>query len=230
MLLISNETRLMELINKMELYSPNNAIPVLVSIALFALQTVLALMDTNTYIKDMGIIDTVISKGKFLYSYVAGFYTYFIKLTVQLFSLFVLVSVIRVVVVTVFNILRPLPGGAMGKAAEEFQSSMFAKIKEALKSNILWLLGIYLIDRFLASFAIFGPVLLFFAIMGFSLIMYYPKGIQPLMDEGEDESAVQILNTYHHHMMFFISLVVTALILYILSLYALIFAYLNPVK
>jgi len=212
----------------MELYNADNAIPILVSIVLFTLQTVLALIDTNTYIKDMGIIDTVISKGKFLYSYVAGFYTYFIKLAIQMVSLFILISIIRVLVVTIFNLLRPLSSSAIG--ANQFESTMFGKLKEALKNNILWLLGIYLIDRFMASFMVYGPVLLLFAIMGFSLIIYYPKGIQPLMEDGEDESAIQMLNTYHHHMMFFMSLVTTTLILYILSCYVLMFTNLNIVK
>lgn len=219
----------MEIIDQMDLYNPDNTIPILISIVLFSLQTILALIDANSYIKDAGIADTVISKGKFLFSYIAGYFTYILRLTVQAFSLYILLTVIRIAIVTIFNILRPLTGG--GKGADEFRGSLFYKLKVALKNNALWILGFYMLDMFLMAFFVFGPLLIIFIIIGFAVLIYNPSAIKRVdEEEGETEKAMKMLNTIHHHMMFFISLVVVMLIMYIIGVFARTFAAMNPIE
>jgi hypothetical protein len=217
----------MEIIDQMDLYNPYNTLPILVSIVLFCLQTVLALIDANTYIKDSGIADTVISKGKFLYSYIAGYFTYILRLTVQAFSLYILLTIIRIAIVTIFNILRPLTGG--GQGADEFRGSLFYKLKVALKNNALWILGFYLLDMFFIAFFVFGPLLILFITIGFAALIYNPQDIKRIdEEEGETEKAMKMLNTVHHQMMFFITLLVVMLIMYIIGVFARKFAAMNP--
>lgn len=218
----------MEMISVQDMYNPDHAIPILVSILLFILQTIVALIDTSTYIKDIGIGDRVISRGKFLYSYIGGYFTYFLKVTVMLFSLFILLTVIRSAVVTIFNIIRPLVGEGAASMEASLRGSMYDKLKEALKENALWLMGIYFIDMFIFAFTIFGPLFFFFIILGFSILIYDVGGLKELEENGENEKALQVLNTVHHHMMFFMSICIAILIIYMTGLFSHNFAEFNP--
>jgi preprotein translocase subunit SecG len=217
----------MEIIPIQDMYNGDNATIVVISILLFILNTIVALIDTNTYIKDMGIGDRVISKGKFLYSYIGGYFTYFLKITVMIFTLYILLTIIRIAVITVFNIMKPLSGDGASSMSDGLAQTLFDKYKESLKDNALWLMGIYFIDMFIMAFVVFAPLLIFFIILGFSILIYENKSMKDLEDEGKNEKALQILNTVHHHMMFFISICVAILILYMIGLFSHNFANFN---
>lgn len=226
MLPINNDNT-MELIDNMDLYNPDNAIPVLVSIVLFTLQTVIALIDTNTYIKDIGIGDTVISKGKFYYSYISGYMTYFLKLTMSMLSLYILLSLIRIAIVTILNILRPF--GANFKATEEFKQTIFFKLKVALKNNALWILGMYFIEKFFMMFLLWIPLLIALITLGYAFFVYPQEPMKAYEDNGDNEIALQNGNTIHSHMMFNVSVFVAITVAYMLGMFAKKFAEQNPV-
>ena len=210
----------MEIIPIQDMYNGDNAVIVIISICLFILNTILALIDTNTYIKDIGIGDRVISKGKFLYSYIGGYFTYFLKLTIMIFTLYILLTFIRIAVVTVFNIMKPLSGDGASDMTKGLAKNLFEKYKEAIKNNALWLMGMYFIDMFLMSFLVFCPILIFLLILGFSILIYENKSMKDMEDNGENEKALQILNTVHHHMMFFMSICIAIIILYIIGVFS----------
>jgi hypothetical protein len=210
----------MEIVPIQDMYNGDNATAVVISIVLFILNTIVALIDTNTYIKDSGIGDRVISKGKFLYSYIGGYFTYFLKITVMIFTLYILLTIIRIAVITIFNIMKPLSGDGAAGMSSSLSKTLFDKYKEALKDNALWLMGIYFIDMFLVVFVVFAPLLIFFIILGFSILIYENGSMKDMEDNGENEKALQILNTVHHHMMFIISICVAILILYMIGLFS----------
>lgn len=219
----------MEIIDKANIYDPDNVGIIFVSVALFVLQTVLALMDTNTFIKDFGVgdaTDSIISKARFYYSYFAGYMTYFLKLTVSLFSLLILLTVIRAGVLAIWNILRPVQAGK----GDEFRGSMYSMLKIAAKSNALWVLGVYHMERFFKTFLVFSPLLILLITLGFSIFLYERKSLEEMKDEENIQRVHNVLNTLHHHNMFFLVFAVFAVIIYIVSNYVQTFARINPLS
>lgn len=218
----------MEIIDKANIYDPDNAGIIFTSVALFVLQSVLALMDTNTFIKEFGVADatdTLITKARFYYSYFAGYMTYFLKLTVSLFSLLILLTVIRAGILAIWSILRPI----QGNKTDEFRGSMYSMLKIAAKNNALWVLGVYHMDRFFTNALVFTPLLILLITLGFCIFIYERKSLEKNKDEDNDIQRVHnILNTMHHHHMFFLVFVVFAVIIYVVSNYVTTFARINP--
>jgi hypothetical protein len=210
----------MEIIDIDDIYDPVNVQKILVSVALFTLQSVLALIDTNTYIKDFGVADatdSIITKGRFYYSYFAGFMTFFLKLSVSLISLFILITVIRAGIVGIWNIMRPIKG----TQEDEFRGSIYSLFKIAAKSNMLYILGIYHLEGFWRTFLIYSPIIILFITLGYALFVYERKALEETRDsEGDLPKVHSILNTLHHHHMFFIVIVVFILIFYTFGSYA----------
>lgn len=219
----------MEIVDQPNLYDVNNVYPILTSILIFILQTVLTLLDTNSYVKEVGISnmgDSIISKAKFYLSYFSGYITYVLKTIVGLVGLWVLLTVIRCSFVIIFNLAQPLAEGA--KLAEEFRGSMFYKLRVAMQSNAMYVLGMMFIDRFFAKFLIFGPLLILLAMVGISFFMYERKAMLTMLEEGELDKAQGILNTMHHHCMFFLMIVIIVIIVSVVRTYTNVFGVLNP--
>ena len=211
------------------IYEPDNALPLMVACVFFFLYTILALIDTNTIIKDMGIADEIVSRGKFFYSYISGYLTYFFKITVTLLKLWLLVSLIRAAILILFNLLRPFGVGASANAAEaQFKSSMYQLIQGSLNNNVLWILGIYKMDLSFRTFLVFAPVLLFSVLIGYSILIYDTKKLKEMEEEGEGDEVLQVLNTYHNHTYFLLVLLVILCIVNVMALYIKTFSVYHP--
>lgn len=207
----------MGFIDNMDIYKPEHAFQVFISIALFVLYAIITLMDTHFYIKDMGIGDQIISTGKFIYSYMAGYFAFFLKVTVALASLWILLSIIRVAIIVIFNIFKPVSLG--GSGVSEFNKSMSSKIATGLKDNAVWILGFCMVEKFVMTFAAFGPVLFLFITLTYGIRIYNEKSLKRQDEEGDKEVVLKAINTTHHHMMMLLSLVVTSIIVYLASVY-----------
>jgi hypothetical protein len=216
----------MEIVDNMDLYNPHNVIPLVISILLFVLYVVITLIDTNIFIKEYGIGDEVIGTGKFLYSYVAGYFVFFLKLATSMMTLYILLSLIRIAIVAIFNIFRPIALGGAG--ADDFKGTIFGKVKTALKNNALWILGIYMFERFLMSFIIYAPILILLIIIGYGWRIYNYKSLKELEELEQNEEVLRALKTTHNHMMFLLSIFVSILIIYIVGVYVQTFNLKNP--
>lgn len=199
----------MSFIKDEDLYSLENTTPVLIGIIFFAFQSVITLMDVNTYIKDFGISEGTISRGRFLYTYVSGFLTYIIKITLALLTIYVLLSIIRCALVITFFILT----------GEETSNSVGKMLRDALQNNLFYVYSIYLFDGFMYMFLAAAPVLMLTILAGFAILIYNASSIQELEDNNKSERALNILNTLHHHMMFFIAVTVVCLIIAMIGTY-----------
>ena len=221
----------MEIIDKPNLYDIGNAWPMIISVALFILQTIISLIDTNMYIKDAGISnlgDSIVSKAKFYMSYISGYITYILKTSVSLFGLWVLLSVIRASIVVIFNLVIPVGEGA--SLAQEFRGTMFYKLKVALKSNAMFIFGMFFIDKFFVKFLVFGTVIMLLSLVGVAFFMYERKQLITMLEDGELEKTQRILNTMHHHMMFYIMCLVIIIITSIVRTYSRTFEALHPAR
>jgi hypothetical protein len=216
----------MGFIDSIDIYTPENAIPVVTSMFLFIMYTVITLMDANEYIKELGIGDNVISTGKFIYTYIAGYFTYILKTTVSMISIWVLLSIVRVALVVIFNIFRPVALGGAGAA--DFSKSMSGKIGTALKNNALWILGFFMINKFLVTFLAYGPIFVLLITFAYGIRIYNYETLRRQEKDGETEPALRALMTTHHHMMITLSLFVIMLIGYLAMLYINTFNIVNP--
>lgn len=219
----------MEIVDKPNLYSPDNFRFVFVAVFLYILQTIITLLDTNTYIKEVGISnigDSIISKAKFYLSYFSGYITYFLKTVVGLIGLWILLTVIRCAFVVIFNIAKPLGEGA--KLMEEFRGTMFQKLKTAMKDNATLILGMMFIDRFFVKFLVFGTSLLLVLMVGMAFFLYERKALMVMLEDNDIERVQSTLNTIHHHCMFFLMILIIVLIVSVVRTFVSVYSYENP--
>lgn len=186
----------------------NTVIPVVISIFLFILYTLTTLMDTNTAIKEFIIGGEAVSSFKFLYSYLAGFFTYFLKITASLFTIYLLLTVIRIAIIVIFNVFQPI--NTLDNAVR-FKADLFEKIKHALSNNGLWVFGLYTLDRFLVFFLAYAPLLFMLVLIFYAMRIYKPDRIKAMDDE---ELATRSINTFHSQTMFFLMLCILIMLCY----------------
>lgn len=176
-------------------------------------------MDINSYIKDFGIADGTISKGRFLYTYVAGFFTYLIKISMSLLSIYMLLSVIRCVLVVAFFIIfvgvdSPMTVGKI--------------LFDALKDNTFYVFSVYRMESFVQLLLITAPIMVLLTLAGFAIMIYNSDALQELEDSDQLPRTLNILNTMHHHMMFFLSSVIALAITGLVIAYVVILYQKNP--
>lgn len=211
------------------IYEPENALPLIISCVLFFLYTILTLIDTNTLVKDSGIANEVISRGKFFYSYLMGHFTYFFKLTFTLFKLWILVSLIRAGILIIFNLLKPFGVGQSANAAEaDFKGSMYMLIKESLNNNTFWILGLYKMELSYRTYLLFAPLLFFGVLIGYSILIYDTKKLREFEEVSEEEEVLQVLNTYHSHTFFLLVLLVILCLVNVTTMYVHSFSIYHP--
>ena len=219
----------MEIVDKPNLYDIGNAWPMIISVSIFILQSVISLIDTNMYVKDVGITDmtsSIVSKARFYMSYVSGYITYVLKTAVSLFGIWVLLTVIRASIVVIFNLVKPIGEGA--KLAQEFQGTIFYKLKVSFKSNAMFVLGMFFIEKFFVKFLVYGILIMLLSLVGIAFFLYERKQLLNMMDDGELEKTQHILNTLHHHMMFYMVCIVFIIISSVVRTYTRTFDNLNP--
>lgn len=197
-------------------FHPDNIIPVVVSIFLFLMYTLITLIDTNTAIREFAVGGEAVSSFKFLYSYLAGLYTYFLKLTTSLFTLYLLLTMIRVAIVVIFNIFRPVDSASSANAeALAYQGDMFSKVKEAMRNNGLWIFGLYMVERFLVFFLAYSPILFLLILVVYSAKIYNQKKIIAMDDP---EKRTRVVSTLHSQTFFFLVMCILLVISYFVYL------------
>lgn len=197
----------------MDVYQGYNMIPVAVSIFIFLMYTITTLIDTNSAIKEFAITGEPVNSFKFLYSYLAGFFTYFLKITASLFSLYLLLTLVRIAIVVIFNVFRPI---GSPDAASEFKIDMFTKVKQAMKNNGVWIFGLYMLERFLVFFLAYAPLLFVLLLAMYATKIYVPKRMRAMQ---EDEKVTQSMLTLHNQTMFFLVLCVLMVLFYFVYTY-----------
>lgn len=196
-----------------------NVVPVAVSIFIFLMYSLITLIDTNTAIREFAVGGEPVSSFKFLYSYLAGLYTYFLKITTSLFTLYLLVTIIRVGIVVIFNIFRPTGSGVSANSiAQDYQNDMFSKVKHAMRDNGVWIFGLYLMDRFLVFFLAYSPILFVLILLMYSIRIYNSKKIIAMTDT---DKRTRVVNTMHNQTMFFFVFTIVTIIAYFIYQYTL---------
>lgn len=176
---------------------------VLVSFILYLLYSIVTLIDTNMYIKDVGIGEVIVTKAKFIYSYIAGYLVYILRLIVSLLLLYILITVIRIAIVVILTMLTPVANPST------FNQQIFNIIKAACRENAITALGPLFIDNyFKITFFLVLPFLIFYSLI-YALVIYKPNGIkEAIEDQQNQDKGMYMLNTFHSFMMFTIVCIV----------------------
>lgn len=197
-----------------DVYNTNNIIPVAVSIFIFLMYTITTLIDTNTAVKEFYVGSEPVGAFKFIYAYLAGFFTYFLKITSSLFTLYMLLTLVRIAIVVVFNVFRPL---GSPDAAAEFRADIFTKVKHAMKNNGLWIFGLYMLERFLVFFLAYSPLLFVLVLILYAAKIYRSKSLRAMEDQ---EKVTKAILTMHNQTMFFLVSCILIVLFYFVFTYS----------
>lgn len=195
------------------IYTAKNFPKVVVSMTLFSLYTIITLMETNLFIKDIGIGDSVISSGKLFYSLIAGYLSWFFKMGLSLLTLWVVLSAILTAVIGIINIFRST------KEAAQYEASYAKGVRGAMTLMAYSILSMYMIEGCIPMFAGFVPVVFLMLVFGFCILVYQYAPLKKLEDQGQEAKALRCLNTVHHHYMMFISLMISCVVVYMINTY-----------
>ncbi len=200
------------------IFDNDYTIQVCTSIILFSLYTLTTLLDTNTAIKESGIIERPVSKFKLIYTYFAAFITYFIRVTILILSVFIIISIIRTSIIVIFNIIKPQKNNNEISAKEiedNYKEDIFDKIQNGIRDNSIWTLGLYQVPLFIPTMLLIAPLLFILSNLGYILFIYNTKNI----NENTEEEKLKIMGTLNKLLFFMIVIIIIQIILQFTSLY-----------
>lgn len=190
-----------------------------VSATLFLLYSIINLIEMNKYIKDFNILNIEeTSRGRFIYSYMAGYFMFVLKVILALVTLFILLLIIRVAIATLISVFTAInkkkqKGGA-STIADSLKTETLNKVEQAVSSNMRLILGFVTTKPFIIIFLVIVPIFLFFVLLAYSTF-YNPEHIQEV---NKDESG-RIMLTHHGFLVFLISSLFTIAFIYSIYLW-----------
>lgn len=206
-----------ELHDIIDVYNPGNIVPVVFSFVLFLLYMIIAFMETSITTKETGLGAEVISRLKFILTYTFGHFIFFLKLVSYLITLYLLLTIIRIIIIIIFNVFTPMKssGGSYSAIAGEFKLDLGEVVKKAMINNGLWVMGFYAVKNFTLMMVAIAPMFILFNAIVSGIFFYNPDKIQG----SDDKDRKYILDTVHHEM--FITEVITVIViaLYLIYLY-----------
>jgi len=188
-----------------------------VSIVFFFLYMILQLIELNTFVKSMEILDpTKTTRGTFVYVYLVGYFSFIFKIFIQLFTVVVLLTIIVWIIVGVTHIFKTsqsggkVVGGKGYNSASEMKGGtdavILTKLQDAFTYVFINVMGIILSHNFFMIFFIMIPILiLFFTIM---FAQFYDRDML-LNNNADADKSTRIMLTNHNFMMMIITMLST---------------------
>lgn len=203
-----------------KMYSPSLLAPFMFSCVLFALYSIINLIDMNEFILTFNITDiATFNRGKMIYSYLGGYYNLILKILLSLFIIFILTLVIRILVATILRVVIEPPqqqeGGMVGgaKAIQRGAANQnITRIYEAIVSNMRFILGFMINMSFIMLFLLTIPIFLLIVLCAYS--QFYNSS--NIINNTPTQS-VRIILTHHNFLLFFI--ISLMLITFVYSIY-----------
>ena len=197
--------------------SPTGPLAFTVSIVFFFLYMILQLIELNTFVKNMDILDpSKTTRGTFVYVYLVGYYSFIFKIFIQLFTVVVLLTIIVWVIVGVTHIFKTSHnsggagrGGGRGVAKYNSASEMRGgtdaeignKLYDAFTYVFINVMGIILSRNFFMVFFIMIPILILFFTIIFA--QFYDRDM--ILNNDADKTT-RIMLTNHNFMMMIITM------------------------
>ena len=193
------------------MYRPSMVIPFAVSLFVFFLYMMLQVIDMNSFVKGMDILDASKSnRASLVFGYLVGYITFFFKLVLQLLTLVVLLTIIFWIIVGMTSMLKDSQsGGGNYASVRELRGGEGGDVGEKMKKVaikvVTYLMGVFFVKNFMIVFLFIVPVfILFFTIM---YVQFYNRDI---MRKKDKEKEALIMGTNHNFMM----MVITAIIVF----------------
>jgi len=202
-----------------KIYEQGNFLKMIVSITFFSLHIVIALIETNLFIKDIGIGDQVISNGKLFYSLFSGYFSWFFRMLVSLLMLWLLLAVVRSSIIGLINVFR-----TTGNSTSAFANT----IRGAASDTILYTLGMFLIQGSLMFFGAYAPYIFLMIMLSYCVLMYQREALQRMEEKQLTVRVINSLNTIHHHTLMVMTTLVISITVYLVIRYVKHFLELNP--
>jgi hypothetical protein len=188
-----------EVFQLLDVYNKDNAVAVIFSMGLFFLYVLVALMETYIVQQDYGVGTSIVTRVKFILTYTFGHYLFFMKITMLLIGLYLLLTIIRIVVVITFNLLAPTGTKSSFFATNAaFQGGIFEKVVYIMINNALWLMSFYVLENFMKIMVVTIPIIMLFASVSYAINMYHGDKLRQL--SATEQAAA--LGTMHHEMYF----------------------------
>jgi hypothetical protein len=184
----------------------------LTSVLVFVMYMFINVVEMHNFMQVFGVYEfETLTRRSMIYSYMAGYALLVLRILINMFTIFILTLLIRVVVVSVIHIIK---GGGEDEVPipQEVKKSAFQNV---LRSNVEWLLGVFTINGFVITFFFVIPVFLFFFLWLYSA-MFNKKTMQ---EDNENEIPL-ILHTHHNFIVLFITSIM------VMSMVALFFVWL----
>jgi len=205
-----------------KMYSPSLMAPFMFSSILFALYSIINLIDMNEFILSFNITDiSTLNRGKMIYSYLGGYFNCILKILLSLFVIFILTLVIRILVATILRVViepsaQAQEGGSFVGGARAIQrgaaNQNISRINEAIVSNMRFILGFMINVSFIMLFLLTIPIFLLLVLCAYS--QFYNK---TNIIKNTPNQSIRIILTHHNFLLFFI--ISLMLITFIYSIY-----------
>lgn len=191
------------------MYRPSMVIPFAVSLFVFFLYMILQIIDLNSFVKGMDILDAnKTNKGTLVFAYIVGYISFLFKLMLQLLTLVVLLTLIFWIIVGMTHMLKDSQsgGGSYGSVRElrgGEGGDVGEKMKKVAIKVVTYLMGVFFVKNFFIVFLFIIPVfILFFTIM---YVQFYNRDI---MRKKDKEKEALIMGTSHNFMMMTITAII----------------------
>lgn len=188
-----------------DLYQDHQLVRVITSITMFTMYSTAILIETNNFMRDVGLSDQTVSGGKLIYSSFAGYFTWFLKVGLSMVTLWGLLTVIRVAIRGVIEIFKPdRPSNAEVASVVRYNTN----------DTLYWTLGIFLIDNVLMLLCFYAPVIFILIMLPYCYGVYNKKAFDKLEQNEDDNRKVSgAFNTMHHHIMMLMTVLVFTMII-----------------
>lgn len=168
--------------DKLDLFNPEFKMQISISYLFFIAYSVINIMDMNEYIINLNVTKTEDStRSSLIYAYIFGYYSYIMKMFMGLITLLIIITLIRILVITIFC-------SVVEKNTEKIGSIISSGIME----NIRLLLGFMLNPSFLIMFLFVIPAFVY--IFMIPLTSFFNKKTVQIDDASVQE---KIMKTNH---------------------------------
>lgn len=182
----------------------NQMFDVIISSILFILYSIINLLDLNQYVDNFNILDqNQCMRSTMIYGYIAGYYISILKTIIMLFIIFILISIICFLVISIKNIY-----------SDDQQTNIFNIFNCQISRYIMGF--IHQNIHFVSLFIILLPLFLLFAIFIYTRT-YNQNNV---INNNEPNEQINIMKTHKKFIIFLIvSLFITALLYNLYYLY-----------
>lgn len=191
--------------------------PFIISLFAFILVSINTLLDVYTRLIALGTSEDNLSRPRLAWSYFSASFTYLLKVVIALFVLFAIVSLIGIIMASIFSIVSSGSKLKEGSSKDEILGSIITDIRHranlTIKYNIDYFFSYILTKEAFIGFLVVFPIYMFIFMCAFALSVYQPTLPSMVSEEGPKKSV--IMSTLHRYIYYMFVIYVISVILFV---------------